>query len=137
VVAGWERKALRVITLTVIVGVLGIVTDARLPLNRSWCKAATVVAGGVVSLVTVLTTSVFAADHRTFASKARQVKGLIDDVHLILAQGPPEHEEDRQVWIDEMRDPLKQRLRDMRARQNDGLVGAASGAGQREISREP
>ncbi len=123
IVDQWELKAVVLILLTIIVGVLGVLTGVLQPFNRPWTKIVTASIGAVVSVITIVNAAVFEADHRTFQSKARHVRQLIGDLRIVLESGyRRDSEEDRRVWLGEMREKLKQ-IADL-----ESQIGARSSA---------
>jgi len=103
----WERTANFLIFLAVLVAILGAATGIFQRYNNKWCKIATVFAGAVISLITIINNTVFEVDHRTLRSKSHQARKVIHDVRLLLAQDINKNsEEDRQFWIAEIQDKL-------------------------------
>jgi len=103
----WESNANLLIFLTIVVGVLGVVTGVLQKFDKNWCKGAVITAGAIISLITVVNNTVFESDHRTLRGKATQAKHLIQDIRILMAQDINQNsEEDRQAWLGEIREKL-------------------------------
>lgn len=91
-VESWETQAAILITLAVVVGAAGVITGMLQGFKRSHTRPATVVLGAIVSITTVVTTTVFPADHRTFKQIAasgrvelRQMRLVLNDLRAVSA----------------------------------------------------
>lgn len=105
----WENKANILIFLTVMVGLLGVITGILQRYDKKWCKVATVIAGALISIITVINNTVFEVDYRTLKSKSTEGRKLVHDIRLKLLQGyNKDSEEDRKVWFNEIAEKLHQ-----------------------------
>jgi len=105
----WENKANLLVFLTILVGVLGVATGALQKIEKKWSKAATMFAGALIGLITVVNNTVFEVDHRTLRAKTVQSRKIVQDIRILLAQEINRNsEEDRQVWLNEIREKLNQ-----------------------------
>ncbi|MFY9557382.1 MAG: hypothetical protein WAV47_21940 [Blastocatellia bacterium] len=75
-IAGWEFEAKLLIFLTILVAVLGLITGALQKSTSPRCKSATVAAGILISVITIITTTAFESDHRTLRRSANQARKL-------------------------------------------------------------
>ena len=80
----WEQSAKVTMTLTALIGVLGIVVGLLQTANRPWLKAVTVAVGAVVSIVTVVNNTVFPVDHRIFRQRAAEGEKVVREMRLTL-----------------------------------------------------
>lgn len=105
----WENRANLLIFLTILVGVLGVATGVLQKFDKNWCKLATIFAGAIISLITVVNNTVFEVDHRTLRGKAHQSRKIVQEIRILLAQEINKNsEEDRQAWLSEIREKLNQ-----------------------------
>lgn len=105
----WQSNANLLLLLTIIVGVLGVVTGVLQKFDKNWCKGAVIAAGAIISLITVVNNTVFESDHRTLRAKATKARHLIQDIRILMVQDINQNsEEDRQAWLGEIRDKLSQ-----------------------------
>lgn len=81
---GWERKANILVTLTLLVGVLGVVTGVVQGYNKAWCKAATVLIGATISCITLFNNTFFDTDHRTLRHAAREVHKELKEIQRMI-----------------------------------------------------
>jgi hypothetical protein len=83
-VDSWETQALILICLAVTVGALGVLTGILQGTPRQWTKTVTVVVGAIISISTVVSSTVFPADHRTFKQNAASGRVELERMRLIL-----------------------------------------------------
>ena len=70
----WETKAWVLVFLTIVVGILGVVTGFLQRSSKKWCRTATVIAGALISCITLVNNAVFEVDHRTYLTRAQQAR---------------------------------------------------------------
>jgi len=140
-VTKWEVKANILVFLTIVVGALGVATGVFQKFEYKWCKVATMIAGAVISLIMVITNTVFDIDHRTLRSKAHEARRLAYDVRILLAQDIDE--EDRQAWLDEIQQKLH-KISDLGADLystqisfNINLTSTAYAQSQKQLAQQP
>jgi hypothetical protein len=80
----WETQALILICLAVTVGALGVLTGILQNTARPWTKTVTIAVGAIISISTVVSSTVFPADHRTFKQSAASGRVEIERMRLIL-----------------------------------------------------
>jgi hypothetical protein len=108
-IASWERQANILVSLTVLVGILGVVTGLLQKYDKPWCKAATVVIGALISAIMVINNTIFTTDYRTLKRSARQAREHITDVRLILANWDDSlSQENKKALLDEIHQKIKQ-----------------------------
>ena len=79
-----KHKATIALSITLAIGVLGAASAFLQQVQRNWSKTATMIAGGLVAILTVVNTNVFDGDHRAFNKKAMKIEGVIEQIHSKL-----------------------------------------------------
>lgn len=103
----WENSARLLIVFVIIVGSLGVMTGVLQKSRKKWCKGATIAAGAVISLITIVNNTLFDVDHRTLLSRVEDGKKLIRDIRFEIAKGYDEgNEEEREEWLNKIQGKL-------------------------------
>jgi hypothetical protein len=106
-IAVWEREAEVLIALTLAVGVLGILTGVFQKYENRGCRVATVIAGTLVSIITVVDNTVFPADHRAINNKALEARQKLDRLKPeIMSFDPHQSKENQLAWYHSVIDKL-------------------------------
>lgn len=100
---GWENSANLLIILVIAVGSLGVITGILQKSRKKWCKGATIAAGVVISLITIVNNTLFDVDYRTLLSRAEKGRRLIRDIRFELVKGYDEsNKEERDEWLNKI-----------------------------------
>lgn len=83
-VAKLKRDSKINLALTLIIGILGALTVILQRFEMRSSKIITAVAGGCISLLTVVNNTVFDGDHRSLDKKAEKAQALLNQVHVKL-----------------------------------------------------
>jgi hypothetical protein len=106
-IAVWEREAKMLMALTLAVGILGILTGMLQKYENKGCRVATVIAGTLVSAITVVDNTVFSADHRTINNKALVARQKLDRIKPeIFNFDPNQSKENQLAWYHNVVDKL-------------------------------
>jgi hypothetical protein len=104
----WRTQARYLMVLTLMVGTLGVAVGLLQRSDNRRCKGAMVAVGAAVSVITLINTTVFPADHRTFMRNVSQGRALINEIQDILCQfDPTQSLDNRTVTLEEIREKLK------------------------------
>lgn len=104
---GWENQATLLILLIIVVGALGVATGVFQRFKKKWSTIATVLAGALISVITIVNNTMFEVDHRTLMNCAQEARGIIGDISLEIARYQVlDTEEGRLECIEEIRKHL-------------------------------
>jgi hypothetical protein len=79
-----RRNAAVYLSLTLVVGILGVATGILQRYETRWAKIGTTTAGAVVSILTIVLNTVFDGDHRAMNRRADQIEIKTADIRLLL-----------------------------------------------------
>jgi hypothetical protein len=139
---GWENKATLLIALTIIVGTLGVATGVFQRFKKKWSTVATVMAGALISIITIANNTVFEVDHRTLSCCAQQARQIVGEIELeIIRYQSIDTEEGRLMCIEEIRNHLH-RINEISAKVYRPQTAMNNRASQfhlyaQELSQEP
>ncbi|HKZ40205.1 MAG TPA: hypothetical protein VJ044_04535, partial [Candidatus Hodarchaeales archaeon] len=91
-IQGWETKGNILVGLTILIGVLG----AFIAIPKEW-KTAKIIAGFLVSVITVMNNTIFEVDHRTYWKLANDGMELLAKLELDLVSYKNASEEDKEL----------------------------------------
>ncbi len=97
-VAGWERQANILLTLTIVVAILGLVVSAMQKSRKASGRLVTAIVGMMISALTVITNTAFTTDCWTLKRNAIQSRVKIRQVEAQLAGFHTADPKDRQVY---------------------------------------
>lgn len=98
-----ENQAGIIILLVVLVGALGITTGVLQSLRKKWSKKATVAAGMLISLLTLVNNTLFDTDHRELLSRANRARAIIGEIRFDIQKRIHvnlKNEDDVRTWMD-------------------------------------
>ncbi len=109
-ISKWRTKRDIVITLTIIVGIFGIITGILQKYhNLRQARIATMIIGGVISVITIVNNKVFEVDHRTLSRMIGDGRNIIEYVEIEVQRGYPENNEDaRYEWINKVQEKFRE-----------------------------
>jgi len=84
IVDGWSSKASQQIALAVAIGVFGLLVGALQGTTKAWARPLTVCLGILVSMLTLLTKTVYPADSRTLERSGLIARSKLNDLLQIL-----------------------------------------------------
>ena len=96
-----------VLSLSLLIGVLGIATSIIQSLNRGWTKTTTVIIGGCVSVLTLFSTLYFKVDHRTYEKTIVEARKLLKEARFRIGtykEIPATDRVNREAALRELRD---------------------------------
>jgi hypothetical protein len=104
----WRTQTRYLMVLTLMVGTLGVAVGLLQRYDNRRCKGAMLAVGAAVSVIALINTTVFPADHRTFMRNVSQGRLLLSEIRDILYQFDPTQSFDiRDATLDEVREKLK------------------------------
>ena len=83
-VSEWSNETGIVVALTVAVGILGVITGFLQGFSKPVFKILTVIAGALVSIITVVNNSVFDADHRTLRQSVARGEVIVRRMEFLM-----------------------------------------------------
>jgi tetratricopeptide (TPR) repeat protein len=103
-VRSWERSALAFTALTIVIGVLGIVSSSLQKLKGKRIVMATALVGILISATTLVNNTLFSGEDR---QRAAEGNVLLSEIRFLLFDGyHPETDDARAAWILQIRDRI-------------------------------
>ena len=104
----WRTQTRYLMVLTLMVGTLGIAEGLLQRYDNRRFKGSMLAVGAAVSVITLINTTVFPADHRTFMRNVSQGRTLINEIRIFLRQfDPTQSFDNRDATLVEIREKLK------------------------------
>ncbi len=103
----WEVESSLLLGMTVLIGVLGLLSSTLQGVKNRWSKSATVAIGLAISVLTLITSSVFPTDYRTLRRNAIHSTGWIREAQVALNGCDSASEEDKKVYREMVRNIIR------------------------------
>jgi hypothetical protein len=104
IIDNWGKDSKITLTLTIIVGSLGIILGLIQALNIRRIKLCTAILGATVSIVTLINSTVYKTDYHTYRRKINRANQILEDVDVKLCIDRTNFDGDAtNIWLEEIR----------------------------------